>query len=166
MPAIATDLPALNVKQVPPRQPSTGPAPQSENAAPATKKSAGKGSTSRPTKELDANGQPVKKSRPKRVPKPVEEVVIYFRVKTLEEKHQEAVVESGFPPSAPASDNEAEGEQQTSQKGEDEDNPQEEKKEDNPEGDGEPRGEAKAPEEKIFDQFIKVLPKTKLKGIR
>lgn len=61
----------------------------------------------RAPKELDVNGQPVKKARPKRATKLVEEVSIFFRVKTQAEKiAEDAPIDAGFPPSAPASDNE------------------------------------------------------------
>lgn len=40
----------------------------------------------RPPRELDANGNVIKKPRVKRTPRPVEEVTIYFRVHTLAEK--------------------------------------------------------------------------------
>ena len=87
------------------------PALKSQNLANAEKqaaKSAGKSSTAKPPKELDENGQPIKKVRQKRAPKPVEEVTIYFRIKTQAEKLAEENVDPGFPPTPPESDNEAE----------------------------------------------------------
>ena len=97
------------------------------NAEPgsSTKKSAGKASaTARPKPEVDVNGQPLpKKIRTKRPPKVIEEVTIYFRVKSQAEKVAEEQLEAGFPPSENGSDNEEDNE-----KGGDEDNPEEEKK--------------------------------------
>jgi len=56
---------------------------------------------SRPPRELDSNGNPVRKSRPKRVPRPIEEVCIYFRVCTLREKLSEKDIDAGFMPTPP-----------------------------------------------------------------
>ena len=97
------------------------------NAEPAssTKKSAGKASASaRPKPEVDANGQALpKKARTKRPPKVIEEVTIYFRVKSQAEKLAEEQALAGFPPSENGSDNEEDNDKA------DDDNPEEEKKE-------------------------------------
>lgn len=62
-------LPPLNAKNVTQRPPG------SMNAdSMGAKKSTGKSSVGRPPRELDANGQPIRKARAKRAPKPVEEV--------------------------------------------------------------------------------------------
>ena len=65
--------------------------PRNPEVTPNLKKQASKSSVSRSnTKELDANGNPMKKDRKKRAPKVIEEVEIAYRVKTLAEKHQES----------------------------------------------------------------------------
>ena len=110
------------------------------------------------TKELDVNGNVIRKPRQKRAPKAIEEVTIFFRVKTQAEKEVEDEVDAGFPPSPPASDNEGENEG--------DENNEEEKKEDGADGEEERKepkqaspAKAENPEEKIFDRQIKVKPK-------
>jgi len=87
----------------------------------AAKKSVGKSSTGRPPRELDANGQPIRKPRAKRAPKPIEEVSVYFRVRSLAERRAQEAPDAGFPPTPQESDNEGDQEQQ-------EENPDEEEK--------------------------------------
>lgn len=162
--------PPLNVKNVTPRPPGTN---NSESAG--AKKSVGKGAGARPPRELDANGQPIKKARAKRAPKPIEEVSIHFRVRTMAEKLKREAIDAGFPPSAPMSDNEGNNEEDKDEDAEGE----EAKKEEKVEGEAEPADgdeenkdakttapEGENPEAKNFDKSISVLPKTKLKGIR
>merc|ERR1712060_454822 len=101
-------------------------------------------------------------------PRPVEEVQIFFRVKTLAEKakeDEEEAIDTGFPPSNPPSDNECDGEEGDKE----EENPDEEQKEAPGGGDGgeeTKKAEGAGQEEKVFDKVIKVMPKIKLKGIR
>ena len=78
---VADGRPLAPLRNVPiPRQPSNVQAEASSG-----KKTGTKSSATRPPKELDVNGQPIKKPRQKRAPKQVEEVSIYFRVKSMAE---------------------------------------------------------------------------------
>ncbi len=95
--------PPLNVKNVTPRPPGLQ---NSESVN--SKKPAGKSSMPRPPREVDSNGQPIKKPRSRRPPKPIEEVTIHFKVRSMAEKLKNEEQDAGFPPSAHASDNEGE----------------------------------------------------------
>lgn len=77
---------------------------------PDAKKQQNKSIVQRPPRELDANGNPIKKARAKRAPRPIEEVAIYFRVRTMLEKLEQQQADAGFLPTPEHSDNE--GEQQ------------------------------------------------------
>lgn len=142
------------------KNPPTQRQPAVQNPDSMAKKVMGKTAGVRPPKELDANGLPIKKPRQKRAPKPVEEIELYFRVKTQAEKISEEQYDAGFAPTPPASDNEGDG-----------DNPEQEKQANASEE--EDKNEAKqtsqkpgAAEEKSYDRTVKVQPKMKLKGIR
>ena len=66
------------LKNVPTRTPGSG--------NPELKKQSSKPFSQKPKPELDAQGNPIKKQRTKRAPRPIEEVTIYFRVRTMAEK--------------------------------------------------------------------------------
>ena len=71
------------------------------------KKQVSKTSIGRP-KEVDANGNLIKRQRVKRAPRPVEEVSIYFRVISVAERLREQQLDAGFDPTPPQSEDEGE----------------------------------------------------------
>jgi len=104
----------------------------------------------------------------------VEEVSIFFRVKTQAEKAAEAAQDAGFAPTPNASDNEGENEADEEADADGDKNEEEKmaepaadsQEEDNKEAKHASPTKAENPEEKIFDRIVKINPKTKLKGIR
>ena len=132
----------MNIKNVPIQRPQAQTNPENMTI----KKPQIKDTKTRPPKELDPNGQPIKKPRQKRAPKPVEVVTIYFRVRTIAEKLKALETDAGFPPTPPASDHEGDEDENEEKKEEPEaaDEAKEEEK-------AAATGAAENPEEKIFD---------------
>lgn len=107
-----------SISQIPPLKNPPNPLPrQQSNVSQSNKKNEQKGIRQ---KEYDANGQIIKKPRAKRAAKPIEEIEINFRVRTLAEKALVRSQNAGFPDTPPASDHEgdAENENEEEEKGE------------------------------------------------